>query len=136
MQGLNDLPVYDSPGYKVIERWMQSGGRHPFLFQEQTWQAIHEGKSGLVNAPTGCGKTFLFSWELIQFINAHPKNYQSKQRMDYNCFGLLPSGIGKDIGRAMEEVIEQLEMNWKIGIRNETHDTSERNGRRDKCPKC
>ena len=34
--------------------------------------------------------------------------------------------LAKDIGRAMEEVIEELGMNWKIGIRNGDTSISER----------
>jgi len=37
---------------------MAKEGRAPFAFQEETWQHILDGRSGLVNAPTGCGKTF------------------------------------------------------------------------------
>ena len=55
---------------------MESEGREPFAFQEATWQHILEGQSGLVNAPTGCGKTFsVFLGALIRFINDHPTDY-------------------------------------------------------------
>ena len=39
-------------------------------FPAQTWQHIINGESGLVNAPTGCGKTFsVFLGAVIEFIN-------------------------------------------------------------------
>ena len=50
-----------------------------FAYQEEAWQHIINGKSGLVNAPTGTGKTFsVFLGSLIQFINQHPANFRSK----------------------------------------------------------
>ena len=35
-----------------------------FLFQKKTWLAYLDGKSGLVHAPTGTGKTFAV-WILL-----------------------------------------------------------------------
>ena len=136
MQQANQFSVYDSVGYSVIERWLASNSRHPFLFQEQTWQAIYEGKSGLVNAPTGCGKTFsVFLGALITFINDHPKNYRSKSKNGLQLLWVTPlRALAKDIGRAMEEVIAELEMNWKIGIRNGDTDINERQRQKRQMP--
>jgi ATP-dependent Lhr-like helicase len=62
-----------TPGYRVIFKWLKSKGYKAFAFQEETWQHIINNKSGLVNAPTGTGKTFsVFLGALIQFINQHP----------------------------------------------------------------
>jgi ATP-dependent Lhr-like helicase len=70
----------DSVGHKVIIEWLASKALHPFRFQEQTWNHILNGESGLVNAPTGCGKTFsVFLGALIDFINRHPKNYKNQE---------------------------------------------------------
>jgi len=136
MQQANQFSVYDSVGYSVIERWLASNSRHPFLFQEQTWQAIYEGKSGLVNAPTGCGKTFsVFLGALITFINDHPKNYRSKSKNGLQLLWVTPlRALAKDIGRAMEEVIAELEMNWKVGIRNGDTDINERQRQKRQMP--
>jgi ATP-dependent Lhr-like helicase len=136
MQEENHLPVYDSVGFKIIESWLKSNGRHPFLFQEQTWQAIFEGKSGLVNAPTGCGKTFsVFLGAIIQFINANPKNFKSKNKNGLQLLWVTPlRALAKDIGRAMEEVIRELGMSWKVGIRNGDTDTNERQRQKRQMP--
>ncbi|MEJ7912688.1 MAG: hypothetical protein WKF70_06005, partial [Chitinophagaceae bacterium] len=58
-----------TPGYKVITKWLKSNGYKPFDFQKETWVHISQGKSGLVNAPTGTGNTFsVFLGALIAFI--------------------------------------------------------------------
>jgi ATP-dependent Lhr-like helicase len=60
-------------------------GHQPFLFQQQAWQYIINGESGLVNAPTGCGKTFsVFLGTLIDFINHHPDDYITKRIWVFN----------------------------------------------------
>lgn len=122
------MRLQDTPGYTVIQQWLASHGRRAFAFQEQAWAHIINGESGLVNAPTGCGKTFsVFLASLIDFINRHPENYQTKSKTGLQLLWITPlRALAKDIGRAMEEVIGELGMNWKIGIRNGDTDVNER----------
>ena len=115
-------------GYKVIVDWLAAYNRKPFLFQQQAWQHIIQQESGLVNAPTGCGKTFsVFLGALIQFINQHPNDYKTKKKNGLQLLWLTPlRALAKDIGRAMEEAIEGLGMSWQVGIRNGDTDMTER----------
>lgn len=125
-----------SIGYSVITGWLTSKGRQPFLFQQQAWEAIIAGKSGLVNAPTGCGKTYsVFLGALIDFINHHPQSYKSKEKNGLQLLWITPlRALAKDIGRAMEEVIDGLGMQWKVGIRNGDTDTGERQKQKRQMP--
>ncbi len=90
----------------------------------------------MVNAPTGCGKTFsVFLGAVIDFINEHPKNYKSKAKSGLQLLWITPlRALAKDIGRAMEEVIEELGMNWKVGIRNGDTTISERQQQKRQMP--
>lgn len=112
--------LFITPGYDVIESWLKGKGFSPFLFQEEAWQYIIAGESGLVNAPTGCGKTFsVFLGSVIQFINDHPKDWKTRKNNGLQLLWLTPlRALAKDIGRAMEEVFEELGMQWSVGIRN------------------
>jgi ATP-dependent Lhr-like helicase len=114
------MKLQGTKGYKIIRELLSAQDRRPFLFQEETWQHIINGESGLVNAPTGCGKTYsVFLGALIDFINRHPNDFQSKAKNGLQLLWVTPlRALAKDIGRAMEEVIQALGMNWKIGIRN------------------
>lgn len=125
-----------SIGYTIIKSWLSSKGHQPFQFQEETWQHIIDGNSGLVNAPTGCGKTFsIFLGALIQFINAHPDHYQTKKKNGLQLLWITPlRALAKDIGRAMEEVVFELGLQWKIGIRNGDTDISERHKQKRQMP--
>ncbi|MGV3679179.1 MAG: ligase-associated DNA damage response DEXH box helicase [Acidovorax sp.] len=38
--------------------WMATRGWQPFAFQHEVWQALGEGRSGLLHATTGAGKTY------------------------------------------------------------------------------
>src|SRR5437016_2085995 len=122
------MEIYQSKGYKIITALLHAKGLQPFRFQEQAWEHITNGKSGLVNAPTGCGKTFsVFLGALIEFINKHPDDYRKKSKLGLQLLWITPlRALAKDIGRAMEEVIEELGISWKIGIRNGDTDIAER----------
>ncbi len=123
-------------GYKVVEKWLEKQGRRPFVFQSDTWEAIHLGESALVNAPTGYGKTFsVFLGAVIQFINDNPKDYQSKSSNGLQLLWITPlRALAKDIGRAMEEVIGELGIKWKVGIRNGDTPISERQRQKKNVP--
>ena len=125
---LHPMAITRSTGYKVITDWLAQKGHQPFAFQAETWEHISNGNSGLVNAPTGCGKTFsVFLGALIQYIDNHPADYKTKTKNGLQLLWITPlRALAKDIGRAMEEVIAELGMAWKIGIRNGDTDTAER----------
>jgi ATP-dependent helicase Lhr and Lhr-like helicase len=128
--------VKSNRGYIEINNWLKAKNFKPFLFQEQTWQYIAEGKSGLVNAPTGCGKTFsVFLGALIQFISEHPENFREKKNNGLQLLWVTPlRALAKDIGRAMEDVIAEMGMKWKIGIRNGDTDIAERARQKKQMP--
>lgn len=43
---------------KSFDHWFSQQGWTVFPFQQQAWTAFAEGKSGILNAPTGSGKTY------------------------------------------------------------------------------
>jgi ATP-dependent Lhr-like helicase len=130
------MKLYRTNGYKVIVEWLSSKDRRPFLFQEQSWQHIINGESGLVNAPTGCGKTYsVFLGAVIDFINHHPDDYKKLKNSGLQLLWITPlRALATDIGRAMEEVIADLGMNWKVGIRNGDTSTTERAKQKKQMP--
>jgi ATP-dependent helicase Lhr and Lhr-like helicase len=114
--------------YKTIVEWLQNKQLTPFPFQLQTWQHIINGESGLVNAPTGFGKTYsVFLGALIQFINNNPTNFITKKNNGLQLLWVTPlRALAKDIERAMNEVIGELGMQWKVASRNGDTSTADR----------
>lgn len=130
------MALQDTIGYRIIRKWLSTKGFQPFAFQEAAWAAIANGESGLVNAPTGFGKTYsVFLGGLIRYINAHPKDYRKRSRNGLQLLWITPlRALAKDIGRAMEEVIEALELPWQVGIRNGDTPMSERQRQKRQMP--
>ena len=131
------MPVLkESKGHTIIKEMMAAQGRQPFLFQEKTWEHIINGESGLVNAPTGCGKTYsVFLGAIIDFINHHPVDHKKIKNSGLQLLWITPlRALATDIGRAMEEVIASIGMHWKVGIRNGDTSTTERAKQKKQMP--
>lgn len=47
-----------TPQLRAVSAWIAARGWKPFAFQRDVWQAMHEGRSGLLHATTGAGKTY------------------------------------------------------------------------------
>ena len=120
----------------MVNGWLAAKGYKPFAYQEEAWQHIMDGRSGLVNAPTGTGKTFsVFLGSLIKYINDHPDSYQTKTKNGLQLIWVTPlRALAKDIGRAMEEVIGELGLSWKVGIRNGDTSAADRQKQKRQMP--
>ncbi len=125
-----------SIGEQVILDWMDAQGWHAFPFQQQAWREYLNGKSGLLNAPTGCGKTFaLYLPVLIEWINKHPKTWQDKKGNGLQLLWVTPlRALAKDIRRAMQEVCDAISLPWEIGMRSGDVSTAERNRQKKQMP--
>lgn len=122
-------------GNRIISKWMRQNKMHPFAFQEEAWHHIAAGNSGIINAPTGCGKTFsVFLGVLINFINTE-KNWRTKKGNGLQLLWISPlRSLATDIARSMEFVISSLEMPWRVSIRNGDTSMAERNKQKTSMP--
>lgn len=122
------MQVKHTRGFDTIQHWLATKNFQPFPFQLDAWEKINNGESGLVNAPTGCGKTYsVFLGSLIRFINQHPDTYQFQKNNGLQLLWITPlRALAKDISRAMEEAIQSLGLQWTVGIRNGDTPVAER----------
>ena len=107
-------------GNEVIEQWLATKELRAFQFQQDTWSAHGAGQSGLVNAPTGFGKTFaVFLAVVIDWINHHREDYQKLKNNGLQLLWVTPlRALAKDIHRAMVNALEELGIPWRVGVRN------------------
>lgn len=56
----------------AADAWMAARGWQPFGFQREVWQALGEGRSGLLHATTGAGKTYAVWLGALQHLAHTP----------------------------------------------------------------
>ena len=105
-------------------KWFEEKGWAPFPFQTEAWKYFLEKKSGLVNAPTGSGKTYsLLVPILLEGLSQKAEGIQA--------IWISPiRALGKEIEFSANEAVEGLRSKWKIGVR--TGDTSVREKQKQK----
>lgn len=113
-----------SKGQKVIQQWYRQKKWKQFPFQKEMEEAYLSGFSGLLNAPTGSGKTFaLFLPFLADFINKYPDTYTTQKNNGLLMLWITPlRALTNDIRKAMQEVCDDIGLPWRIMTR--TGDTS------------
>lgn len=104
-----------SEGYAIIKNWMAEKGNTPFNFQIETWRKFGNGYSGMVIAPTGFGKTFSVFLALVSDFLSYPDKYKKGLKMIW----ITPlRSLSKDIAKAMQEAIDDIGLDWEVGVRN------------------
>ncbi len=113
-------------GRNEIENWFSQRNWEPFDYQRDVWDAVLEGKNGLLNAPTGSGKTFaLFMPALIKWIDKHPETYKELADNGLQLLWITPlRALAKDIEQALQRVLNEMEIPWTVARR--TGDVSTR----------
>jgi ATP-dependent helicase Lhr and Lhr-like helicase len=99
-------------------KWFQSNGWTPADFQLEAWNHYAQGKSGIVNAPTGSGKTYsLLIPALIEGMS---------QTKGLQIIWITPiKALAKEIKLSAERAIAGLGSPWTVEMR--TGDTTTTN---------
>jgi ATP-dependent Lhr-like helicase len=123
-----DLPIAKA------QAWFSQKGWTPFPFQEATWRAYLQGESGVLNAPTGSGKTYaLFLPILLEGL--HNMASDPKAGKGLQAIWITPiKALMKDIRAAGQQAIDDLGMDWTVEIRSGDTSSSVRARQRRKPP--
>ncbi len=109
--------------YHIAESWFHEQNWKPFKFQKDTWKAFLQGKHGLLNAPTGSGKTYALWFPIIlNYIKNNPQ-YKSTHKKGLKAVWITPlRALSEEIRQSAERVTADLGTQMTVGIR--TGDTS------------
>ncbi|QTN39216.1 ligase-associated DNA damage response DEXH box helicase [Cryomorphaceae bacterium] len=112
--------------FSLVEKgFFEAQGWSSFPFQQEVWQSYLDGYHGLLNAPTGSGKTYaLFMAVLLQALRDDPANAK-KAKKGLQLIWISPiRALSKEIQSATSRALEQLGFEWEVGVR--TGDTSQK----------
>lgn len=123
---------------KVAFDYFKAKGWEPFPFQTQTWNDYLDGKSGLLNAPTGSGKTFALWFPVIlEYIREHPDSWQKPRKNGIQMIWVSPlRALAQDIQLAMQEVCSAIGLPWRVAVRNGDTDAKTRAALKRNPPEC
>ena len=112
------------------DTWFFNKGWRPHRFQQETWAAIAAGRSGLLNAPTGYGKTFAVWFGILQ------QYYRKEKRTKgIHCLWITPlRALSAEILQATRTVSYDLELGYHIGLRTGDTAAAERQRQRNSPP--
>lgn len=112
-----------------VTNWMNKKNWKPQKFQSDTWKAVLSGYSGLVNAPTGSGKTLSLLPPILW------PNKDCSLKTNVFCIWITPlRSLSQQIRISMEEFIDDNNLNLTVGIRNGDTPQKIRNLQRKKLP--
>lgn len=111
------------------KEWFSKKGWEPFPFQLEAWDSYLKGCSGIVNAPTGSGKTYSLIVPIL--LEAIEKGDQK----GIQAIWLTPiRALAKEIKYAAELAMTDMGLAWKVGIRSGDTSLSERKKQKEKPP--
>lgn len=121
--------------FGIAENWFEKQGWKPFAFQTQTWTAFLQGKNGLLNAPTGSGKTYaLWIPIVLNYIKNNP-DYRKKYKPGLKAIWITPlRALSVEIKQAAERVADDLGTQLTVAIRSGDTSASERAKQKNKMP--
>jgi len=113
----------------AAERWLATRGWKPFAFQREVWRAMVAGRSGLLHANTGTGKTLAAWLGALQALRVETPRPQRGKAVapPLSVLWLTPMrALAADTTRALREPLATLAPTWTIGLRSGDTTSGER----------
>ena len=117
------------------EAWFAERGWTPFAFQREAWEAHLSGYHGLINAPTGSGKTYSLGIPiLLDFLRKHADD-PGKTDNGLQAIWITPiRALTREIQGALQRAADDLGLNWRVAIRSGDTSSAERQKLKRKPP--
>ena len=121
--------------HEIAENWFRAQNWKPFPFQKKTWRAFLQGKHGLLNAPTGSGKTYALWFPIILNYIKNNHDYKTTHKKGLKAIWITPlRALSQEIKQSAERVITDLELQMTVGIRSGDTSTKERAQQKKQMP--
>ncbi|MBL7955982.1 MAG: ligase-associated DNA damage response DEXH box helicase [Flavobacteriales bacterium] len=124
-----------------VEVWFASQGWTSQAFQREVWSEMLAGKSGLLNAPTGTGKTYAVWGGVVNAalrttgssrrrgkqIGATPGQARSDNTKGLRAIWITPlRALANEIAESAQRMCDGVGLGWTVGTRTGDTSTKER----------
>ncbi|MDB5802058.1 MAG: putative ATP-dependent helicase [Rhodocyclales bacterium] len=111
-----------------LDHWFSSRGWHIFSFQREVWDHAANGRSGLLHATTGAGKTWAAWGAALIAASRQPKD-------GLRVLWITPMrALAQDTQRALADPLPALDVEWEVGMRTGDTSSAERTRQRERLP--
>jgi ATP-dependent Lhr-like helicase len=107
--------------------WFAQRGWKPFAFQRQVWAALAKGRSGLLHATTGAGKTYAVWFGALENAARRGIDPLATQPPPLGVLWITPMrALAADSARALQVPLTELGSGWSLGLRTGDTPSAER----------
>ncbi|HZV62396.1 MAG TPA: ligase-associated DNA damage response DEXH box helicase [Methylophilaceae bacterium] len=109
--------------------WLARQGWAAFPFQQEVWEAVANGESGLLHATTGAGKTYAVWLAALNHFaeNTHLPPKRKSLAPPLTVLWLTPMrALAADTERSLQAPLTDLDIDWTIGLRTGDTNSAER----------
>ena len=113
----------------AAEQFFADRGWTPFAFQRETWAVQAADKSGLINAPTGFGKTYAAFCGLCGSLGVHGSTGSPRTEVapPITILWITPlKALAADTLISLKDAAATMQPTWTVGLRTGDVSTSER----------
>ncbi|MFN6117327.1 MAG: ligase-associated DNA damage response DEXH box helicase [Flavobacteriales bacterium] len=116
--------------HPALTAWFAAKGWSAQPFQRDVWSHMAQGRSGLLNAPTGTGKTYAVWGGVVNHALQHPSKVQGLK-----AIWITPlRALAGEIAETVQRMCDGVGLDWKVGARTGDTSTKERAAQRKALP--
>ncbi len=121
--------------FQIANTWFHEQQWKPFTFQKESWTAFLQGKHGLLNAPTGSGKTYALWFPIVLHYIKNNPDYKTKHQKGLKAIWITPlRALSQEIKQSAERITTDLGTQMTVGIRTGDTSTKERSRQKTAMP--
>jgi ATP-dependent Lhr-like helicase len=119
---------------EIGRAWFRRQDWEPFPFQLETWESFFKGESGLVNAPTGSGKTYALMIPIFLDYVKQSRGVKSG-RKGIQAIWITPiRALTREIELSARRLAQALDASWEVAVRSGDTPAQEREKQRSQPP--
>lgn len=126
------VPAHSEQYFNLINSWYHRKGWEAFGFQRELANVYLQGVNGLLNAPTGSGKTYaMFIPALCEVLARHDNQAPPGLKLLW----ITPlRALARDITMALQDACDIMESGWVVQMRTGDTDTKTKQAQKKKMP--